>query len=71
MVTEVLTLLIITQLEAFIIEVSMVEALRLRTNPCRVHEVKYFTHMNGTYEIFHTHEGTCICRTWACVITHC
>ena len=35
------------QLEAVSIEISMVQVLRLRTNPRRVHEAKHWTPTNG------------------------
>ena len=37
------------QLETVIIEVSTVQVLRLRTNPWRVHEVKYLLSTKVTY----------------------
>ena len=45
------------QLEAVIIEVSTVQALRLRTNPQRVHEVKYLPPMKVIYSYTGLHNG--------------
>ena len=45
------------QLEAVIIEVSTLQALRLKTNPWRVHEVKYLPPTKVTYSHTGFHNG--------------
>ena len=53
-------LILTRQLEVVTIEVLTVQALRLRTNPWRVHEVKYLTLTNGTYghTVFHNGQAS-------------
>ena len=45
------------QLEAFVIEVSTVLVLRLKTNQWRVHEVKYLPPTKVTYSHKGFHDG--------------